>query len=92
MLIDVSLVQSEEKETGLKAFEDCRYVPITVSQSSVLALFAWQFLWFTACYATLKLFFVLYTSDSLVGSFKIHKKGEKKTRNCTYRYTKLNNL
>ena len=54
MLIDVSLVQSEQKKTGLNAFEDCRYVPITVSQSSVLALLACQFLWFTACYATLK--------------------------------------
>jgi len=55
MLIDVSLVLSEQKETGLNAFEDCRYVPITVSQSSVLALLACQFLWFTARYATLKL-------------------------------------
>lgn len=54
MLIDVSLVLSEQKETGLNAFEDCRYVAITVSQSSVLALLACQFLWFTACYATLK--------------------------------------
>lgn len=54
MLIDVSLLYSKQKETGLNAFEDCRYVPITVSQSSVLALLACQFLRFAACFATMK--------------------------------------